>query len=236
MVSQITSGDIEAALRRERPGTRNMLLSYLRATLGWAMKRGWLTGPNPVDRIERTEIQRRETEIYHPEEVQRILDDALVHDLGLLPYRVLTLYCGIRPSGEATKVEWSDILWADKIIKLRPGITKKGRPRYPQISDNALRWLQEYRERGGVTEGPIMPYSRSELNSRRRANLRRAEVKGIKNGSRHSYCSYHLAQHGDINGLTLQSGHANTDILWRHYYQAATREDAQRYWSIVPKA
>jgi hypothetical protein len=42
--------------------------------------------------------------------------------------------------------------------------------------------------------------------------------------------------HQDINALTLQSGHASTDILWRHYYQAATREDAQKYWSIVPKA
>jgi integrase len=235
MVSQITSGDLDTALKRECASTRNNFLTYVRAMFNYGLKKGYLLR-NPVDQIEFSVRKRREVEIYTPDEVQRLLDDALEQEPGLLPYRVLTLYCGIRPNGEATRVEWDDIKWEDRVVKLSAAITKKGRSRFPRLSDNAIAWLEEYRRRGGVTEGLIAPYTRNQLEVRHRANLERCGVKGIKNGARHSYCSYHLAQYNDINGLTLQSSHANTDMLWRHCYQAATKEDAARYWSIVPKA
>ena len=51
---------------------------------------------------------------------------------------------------------------------------------------------------------------------------------------RHSYASYWLAQHGDINQLTLQMGHENPDMLWKHYHKASKRKDAQSYWKIMP--
>jgi hypothetical protein len=46
-----------------------------------------------------------------------LLDDCL----AILPYRALTIYCGIRPEGEAWRVEWEDVNWEDGMIKLRPG-------------------------------------------------------------------------------------------------------------------
>jgi integrase len=235
MVSTITAGDLESALRQESPYMRNTFMTYLRAMMRWGIKKGYLTD-NPVARMEFTQIKRQEAQIYTPDDVQQLLDDCMEHDLRLLPYRVLTLFCGIRPSGEVTRVDWSDIKWTDRVVKLQSGITKKGRSRFPRLSDNAMAWLQAYKERIGQMEGLVVPYSRNQLERAHRANLERSGVRGIKNGSRHSYCSYHLAKYEDIDGLTLQSGHANTDVLWRHYYQAATKEDAERYWSIVPKA
>jgi integrase len=108
MVSQITQADIETALKREVPSVRNTFLSYVRAIFNWGLKRGYLKD-NPAAHIESSPIKRQEVEMYTPEEVQRLLDDALGNDLGILAYRVLTLFCGIRANGEATRVEWSDI-------------------------------------------------------------------------------------------------------------------------------
>jgi integrase len=235
MVCAITAGDIESALRRETPSNRNGFLRYLRAIFGFGIKRGYLER-NPISQIEFSTVKQGEPQVYKPDEVARLLDDCMANDLGLLPYRVLTLYAGIRPRGEMSRIEWDDINWQDRIIKLKASITKKGRSRFPAISPNAMEWLSVYRRMGGQTDGRIVKYTRSQLEARCKANCHRTGVRSIPNGARHSYCSYHLAMHQDINALTLQSGHASTDILWRHYYQAATREDAQRYWSIVPKA
>ena len=52
---------------------------------------------------------------------------------------------------------------------------------------------------------------------------------------RHSYASYWLAQHGDINQLTLQMGHENPDMLWKHYHKASKKKDAALYWAITPE-
>jgi hypothetical protein len=57
-------------------------------------------------------------------------------------------------------VGWDDIKWEDRVVKLWAGITKKGRTRFPKLRDNAMAWLEAYRQRGGVTEGLIAPYTR----------------------------------------------------------------------------
>jgi len=52
---------------------------------------------------------------------------------------------------------------------------------------------------------------------------------------RHSYASYWLAEHSDINRLTLQMGHESAGMLWKHYHKASKRKDAERYWKITPR-
>jgi integrase len=181
-------------------------------------------------------VKRGEVQIWTPDEVQRLLDDCMEHDLELLPYRVLTIYCGIRPCGEISREDWSDINWIDGEVKLRAGITKKGRPRHPRISANAMQWLEAYRQMGGCVEGKIMPWTQGVLDAKTRANCKRSGVKNIKNGGRHSYCSYSLAIGIKLDDLMLQSGHRDTRTVWSHYYQAATKAEAERFWSILPKA
>jgi integrase len=53
---------------------------------------------------------------------------------------------------------------------------------------------------------------------------------------RHSFASYWLAQHGDINKLTLMMGHTTTTMLWKHYHKAAKKAEAEKYWKITPPA
>jgi integrase len=134
------------------------------------------------------------------------------------------------------RLQWSDVDLGEKIVRLRTAITKKGRSRHQILSENAVTWIEAYRQMGGRMEGPVVGYTPSLLEGHCKANHRRSGVRGIKNGGRHSYCSYSLAWYGDINSLCLQSGHRTTDTLWKHYYRAATKADAERYWDVRPKA
>ena len=51
---------------------------------------------------------------------------------------------------------------------------------------------------------------------------------------RHSYASYHLAFHQSADKTALEMGHRDTQMLFRHYRELVTKEEAQAYWKIEP--
>jgi hypothetical protein len=51
---------------------------------------------------------------------------------------------------------------------------------------------------------------------------------------RHSFCSYWLAKHEDINRLVLLTGHDDPDTMWRHYHRGTRKADAEKFWAIRP--
>jgi len=167
-----------------------------------------------------------------------MLNHALKNDLELLPFLTMAFFCGIRPDGELQKLEWGDIDLTDRIVTIRPEVSKTHRRRFPEISENAVAWLEAYRRRGGRTDGRIVPFSPSVLRKKRRANWKAAageKVRWIQQGARHTYCSCWLATHGDINKLVLQSGHDSVDTMWRSYHKGVKKEQAQKFWTIQPK-
>ena len=59
-------------------------------------------------------------------------------------------------------------------------------------------------------------------------------MKWSNNVLRHSYGSYHLAKFEDINKTSLQLGHMKPDVLFNHYRDLVTREEADYFWNIFP--
>jgi integrase len=236
IVSTITAARIEESLVGFPPAYRNASLRYLRAAFNFGIRSGWLK-ENPIDRIEFTKIIRDHIEVIPPEIVEKLFLDALANDLELIPFLVCAFYAGIRPEGELQKVQWSDInLGAtEHHITIRPTVAKKRRKRWIDLSPNALAWLEEYRERRGILEGRIVPFSASTLRRKRRRNALAAGLATWpQQGARHTYCSCWLRQHGDINKLVLQAGHESAQVLWNHYYQAVSPEAAAAFWGIHP--
>ena len=72
------------------------------------------------------------------------------------------------------------------------------------------------------------------------ADRKRAADVGVLTGKwpsnalRHSFASYYLARFDDAPKLALQLGHVGQDIIFRHYREVVTRQDAARYWKINP--
>lgn len=230
----VTHEVLEPLLQRLPPAARNATMRYWRAVLRYGIKRGYLQA-NPIERLDFMEVGRREVEILEVAEVRRLLTDALENDLQLLPFLVLGFFCGIRPEGELFKLEWRDIDLQGREVIIRPEVSKTKRRRFPKLSKNAVAWLNEYRLRGGATDGRIVVWGPESLRLHRAANRTRAGLtKWPHQGMRHSFCSYWLARHKDVNELVLQSGHDNPDTMWRHYHKGTPEKAAAEFWKIFP--
>jgi len=197
LISDISHRDIEPLVNAIVPGGRNLQLRHLRAFFNYGIKRGYLTS-NPISRLGFVESIPKEVEVISLEDVARMLRTALENDLGILPYLVLGFFCGIRPKGELNLLQWSDVDLHAKSVTIRYAVSKTKRRRFPELSANAIAWLEAYRQRGGVCEGPIVTCNEGILRVRRQQNRVAAGVTHWPNSAmRHSYCSYWLAMHKD---------------------------------------
>jgi len=126
-------------------------------------------------------------------------------------------------------------IYRSEALTVRADYSKTKRKRFIDLSGNTIAWLGAYRQRGGTYEGPIVTYGKHTLSKRRHHNRIAARVTRWPNSAmRHSYCSYWLAMHKDINKLVLQSGHTSVDTMWRHYHRGTTEAEAKKFWAIMP--
>jgi integrase len=228
--------ELERTLSRISGGNRNAVMRYLRAMFNHGIKRGYLFS-NPILKLDFTHRVRREVQTIPSPVVAKMLNHAIENDLQLLPFLVLGFFAGIRPDGELQKLEWSDILFEEKTIVIRPEVSKTNRRRFPKLSANAQSWLDAYKLRGGVVEGKIISLTPSILRTKRRANWSAAageKAQWIQQGMRHTFCSNWLALHKDVNELVLQSGHDSVDTMWRNYHKGVTEKEAKKFWAIRP--
>ncbi len=192
IVSDIAPREIEAILRPLTPGARNPVMRY---------------PPDPVRinrqgsdgiilRVVRVAGMKRRIRTIPIEQVSRMLNHALEHDLGLLPFLTLGFFCGVRPENELMKLEWSDLKQGEIVV--RPEVSKTNRRRFVDISPNAQAWLDSYADRGGVTTGKVVRYTLPTVQRRHRA-LRKAVgiARWPQQGARHTFCSNWLASHHD---------------------------------------
>ena len=105
------------------------------------------------------------------------------HDLGLLGYVVLGMYCGIR-SAELERLHWSAVDLESRHVTISAKIAKARSIRNVDIPDNAILWLMRCQNRAGSIRPPQF---------RERFDKLR-EMAGIKhwphNALRHSAGSY----------------------------------------------
>jgi integrase len=238
LVCDIQPADLETTLNTMPPSSRNAAMRRLRSVFNLAIKRAWMpAGSSPITRMDFADTEKDEVEVFSVADVQKLLDHALTHDLEFLPFRVFTFFCGIRPEGELSRLNWADVNIAGKEVVLPAAITKTKRKRAVKLSDNALAWLSEYQARGGNMTGLVAPWSKQILRNKHRTNYKAAGIKKwIQQGARHSFCSYWLTHHKSIDGLILQTGHDNAKVMWQRYYGFVSETEAEKFWSIRPPA
>jgi integrase len=59
-------------------------------------------------------------------------------------------------------------------------------------------------------------------------------VQWIQDGMRHSFASYWLPIHHDLDRLLHQMGHADKATFSRHYHSGISRAEAKAFWAIRP--
>jgi integrase len=233
LVSDIDYRILEPLINAVPSGGRNLILRHFRLFFNFAIKKGFAK-ENPVARLDFVQVVRKEVEVITPTDVARMLEHALQSDLDLVPFLTLGIFCGIRPE-EIRLMHWSDVDVPSKGITIRPEVSKTHKRRFPELSDNAAEWLEAYRRAGGQMKGPITKLQEDALFAHRQKNRLAAGVTHWPNSAmRHSFCSYWLAQHKDVNRLVLLSGHDSPDTMWENYHRGVTPAEAEKFWAITP--
>jgi integrase len=152
------------------------------------------------------------------------------HYSDFIPYHAIGFFAGIRPE-ETARLTWNSVkLDGDNPYVFVSGdCSKTHYKRNVYLSDNLLHWLQWWKST--FPRLPLIPErDHKEALTRFR---RRLPFNWIHDGMRHSYATYHLAKHSNLDLLEDQTGTAK-HTLKRHYIDRTTKEAAEKYWSIMP--
>ena len=128
-------------------------------------------------------------------------------------------FSGLR-SAEAFRLSEAEI--KGNYIEVTAAKSKTRRRRLVAITPNLRVWL---------ALGGVLPSGRSTGEIARVAA--RAKVPWPANVTRHSFCSYHLAEHGNAGRTALEAGHSE-QMLFAHYREVCTKAAAQEFFAIVP--
>lgn len=168
----------------------------------------------------------------------------------LAKYRALTaaLASGNKDATAKAEKEWR----SSGLIEVPALKSKTASRRFVQIQDNLAAWLEPYIGRSGrvcppnlrtllevdrVNAGLWTPTENGTKALSKISKIDRATIKlkpWPSNGLRHSFTSYHLAHFGDAARLALELGHTNQELLFRHYRELVTPEQAAKWWDIRP--
>jgi len=239
MVEEVRGDELRPFIFRPQwaPGTMLAARKRLRALFAMGVRRQ-LIGRNPLDDLPRPPVVvEGEVEILTLAEAQRLW--AVCREVAprLLPGLGLGLWGGLRQA-EVERLVWHDVRRRTGMVHVS-GAKAKTRQRRLVSVELPLELALECRA-GAV--GPVWsaPGLREEWERVRRAagwavRVGRQGEAGAgrpwpHNALRHSFASYHLAYFKDAARTALEAGHSQA-VLFRHYRELVTQEDAEAWWS-----
>ena len=209
--------------------TLNNLLRLIGSLLHFGRRQKYVDR-DLVEEISEIDLGRSaptETGIFSPEDLRNLLDHC---PEDLIAPLAIGAFCGLRTS-ELGRLDWRSVDLASGFIRIEAKIAKTATRRIIPIPTNLREWLSPVAK----SEGPINPSTDDRgLNHRLvRGPARSAKVTWVKNGLRHSFCSYRLAQTNNAAQVALEAGNSPT-MIFRHYRELVTPAQAQEWFSIRP--
>ena len=209
--------------------TLNNLLRLIGSLLHFARRQKYLNR-DLVEEITEIDLGRNaptETGIFSPEDLRKLLDHC---PEDLIAPLAIGAFCGLRTS-ELGRLDWRAVDLDSGFIRIEAKIAKTATRRLIPIPDNLRAWLIPIAK----SRGPINPSTDDRgLNHRLvRGPARSAQVAWVKNGLRHSFCSYRLAQTNNAAQVALEAGNSPT-MIFRHYRELVTPAQAEAWFSIRP--
>ena len=200
--------------------------------MNWAVRRGY-AAENIFRDVPVPDVIMPEPGILTVDQARNMFNAAIEHYPEALAYLALSAFGGIRSSACA-RLDLKNIDFKQRGILIPAEAAKNKRRIYIDgHPENLWQWLELARRK--APQG----FSLSKrLWDRRREQLAvKTEFRMPHNALRHSFCSYHVALHGDAGKTaTLLTHRGNVAILYEHYKGNAARGQAEEYFSIEPEA
>lgn len=227
-LAEITTPDLVRWLdkRKVTGATRGNWRASLSVFFNWAIRMRY-GRENPADGINLHATDQTLADIWPPETVALFMKTAETKAPDLCPYSALGFFAGIRRA-EMLRLNWSAV--SKEHVHIGPAVAKKRRQRYITIAPNLRAWLDRY-----AGKGPVWPMSPTHLDRTVRKVCKAAGIKEWpSNVMRHSFASYHLALNKSAPATAMELGHTQPDILYNHYRNLATVDEAREFFSIRP--
>jgi integrase len=181
---------------------------------------------NPCTKLETPKTEDKTPEVYSVDDVEKILNTAEKHYSKIFAGIVLQAFGFIRAE-EVKKMNWSDIDFEERTIRVRKEVSKVKRERFIPLCSVLAHWLEPVkRASSSVVTGP---YKVS-------AVAQKAGVDFLDNGLRHSCLSYSLSanpEHGVA--LVAQSAGNSEAIAKKHYLRSIKESEGKRYLALRRK-
>ncbi len=227
-ISIITKADIETVADRQgwKPLNKRNYLRDWAMLFRFAVMQDYRV-TNPLDKIVRPRVPRKDPEIYTVDEAAILLRTARDVFPPVLPFVAIGLFAGVRVD-ELRRMTWEMV--DEESIGLPSSVTKKGaEPRNIPIAPNLLEWLKLCRdERGPVVPDPPLRWWTDALYNE--VGFRK------RNALRHSFASYYLAYTDSPEKTQMALGQQTPSVLFRHYRQVVKPKAAADYFALTPSS
>lgn len=251
-VSMVGGKQIQDFLRAARPPrseggqayflsgrTQNNFRQQINTLFKFAINRGYL--PKDHDELAAVELadeDNGEIEVFTPAELRKLFDACLspVEERGkkrdrevMIPYIAIAAFCGLR-SAEIARLDWSEVhlTGPEHFIEVKAAKAKTASRRTVPVPDNCALWLAPFTK----TSGPVCPFKRPDKQCFQYVGPA-ASVEWKRNGLRHSFISYRLAQIKNVHQVSLEAGNS-PQMVFAHYRQLVTETQASEWFGIVP--
>lgn len=197
----------------------------------YAEARGYIAkGTNPVNGTEQIKAKNgNPIQIYSPEEIEKLLQTESADIRAII---ALQAFAGIR-SQEILRLHWEDIKRGRDHIELAADKAKTASRRIVPILPNLAAWLKGTEKKKGLI---FQPNNLTAFDRRMKAEaFEPAGVKRKQNALRHSFISYRVADTQNVAQVALETGNSPA-MLFGHYRELVTKDDATKWFSIQPKA
>lgn len=226
LVHRVTEAEIDLFLNGIPKGSQRNWRQILSTFFNFARRRGWIE-KNPCSHLESVRYVPTPPRVFSVAELRKCLDWFLRNPKGLAWF-ALTTFAGLRPE-EAAATTWKHVHFKEGLIIVDSQTSKVAQRRIVYASATAFAWLRKAKQLKAK-----LPLN---LPARRRLYLALRKVLNWKEWpkdiTRHSAASYWLAECGSAEKVAGQLGHS-IDQFHRHYKALVTREEAKRFWSVLP--
>jgi integrase len=225
-LGEVTAADIDEFLVSldVSPRSQNNFRAAIGTLFRFGQTRGYVPREHPcVSNVEKASHTSPEIQVFTPGDMEKLLSKAKP---ALVPTLALGAFAGVR-SEEIKRLDWSDIRLRQGHIEIKSAKSKTKIRRLISIPKNLKAWLVPL----AVQTGPVTPFANLALQF---AKLGKATgVKWQKNGLRHSFISYRVAQTRDVPRVALEAGNSPA-VISRNYLKHVTRAEASRWFGIMP--
>ncbi len=227
-ISNITSPEIDDWLRKlpVAARTRNNHRNGIVTLFHFAKSRGYLPKDRltEADGLAKAKERQGEIGILTPAQMTKLLAAA---EFDMIPFFSIGAFAGLR-HWEMLRLTWADINFEEGHILVAAEKAKTAQRRIVPIQPNLAEWLAPFRKH----TGPICPCDH--ISNVLRYLTKDAKVKWPKNGLRHSYGSYRLAQIKNAAQVSLEMGNSPR-MVFQHYREVVTERQANQWFAILPQ-